>query len=140
MTRRTLLIDIEIPGNPAPKKRPRVDSFELPNGKRVSKTSTPQSTVDAERRIGWEVKAALVGHGDPDDALYALECHFHEHRQNGQYADGDNCLKTVADALNGIVWIDDAQVIEHHAYMYRDQRRPRTLIRIWRLDERTEPQ
>jgi Holliday junction resolvase RusA-like endonuclease len=29
--------------------------------------------------------------------------------------DIDNCVKLVSDALNGVAWVDDAQVVEVHA-------------------------
>lgn len=33
-----------------------------------------------------------------------------------RYGDLDNHVKAVMDALNGVVWVDDAQVVEMHAY------------------------
>lgn len=32
--------------------------------------------------------------------------------------DADNCLKAICDALNGIIWKDDALVIEKHVYKF----------------------
>lgn len=134
MTRRTLLIDIEIEGNPVPKERPRVESFATKDGRRITKTKTPPRTAEAESRISWAVKAALVGQGGADDAPYVLEVAAHERRDRSHYADGDNVLKLVGDALNGVVWCDDSQVIEHHVYTFRNVDRPRTEIRIWRIE------
>lgn len=33
-----------------------------------------------------------------------------------RYGDLDNHVKAVMDALNGVVWVDDAQVVEMHAF------------------------
>lgn len=121
---RTLLCDVTIPGNPIPKGRPRVA-----NG--VART--PLRTVEAESRVGWLVKAALVGHGGPDDALYAVEARFFENRQTAQWADADNCQKLIGDALNGIIWDDDSQVIEWHVWVERGVNRPRTELVIYRI-------
>lgn len=123
---RTLICDVTIPGNPVPKARPRVG----PRG-----AQTPLRTVQAELRVGWLVKAALCGHGGPDDALYAVEARFFEHRKPGQEADADNCCKLILDALTGVVWIDDAQVIELHLYVERGANRPRTELRIFRIGD-----
>ena len=122
----TLVTDLVIPGNPVPKGRPRVA-----NG--VART--PQRTADAESRVAWLVKAALVGYGGPDAALYSVEVRFFEDRDPHQYADADNMQKLLGDALNGVVWEDDAQVVEWHASIERGARRPRTELRIFRIEE-----
>lgn len=123
---RTLILDVTVPGNPIPKGRPRVG--------RNGHTITPARTAAAEHRVGWLVKAALAGYGGPDGARYAVEVRFCERRQPGQEADADNCQKLIGDALNGVVWLDDTQVVEWHVWMERDASRPRTELRIFRLD------
>lgn len=126
MPPRTLVTDLVIMGNPVPKARPRVA-----NG--VAKT--PRRTVEAESRMAWLVKAALVGYGGPDDARYAVEARFFEDRDPHQYADADNLQKLIGDALNGVVWIDDSQIVEWHASIERGVQRPRTELRIFRIEE-----
>lgn len=39
----------------------------------------------------------------------------------GSKMDWDNPCKILGDALNGIVWIDDSQVVEAHIYLSRDK-------------------
>lgn len=46
-----------------------------------------------------------------------------------KYKDVDNCIKLVSDALNGVVFHDDCQVFEIHAYA-RYSENPRTEIVI----------
>ena len=125
-TMRELVVSVIVPGNPVPKGRPRLG--------RNGHTYTPKRTVAAENKIAWTVKAGRGG-GEPDTAAYVIEARFYERRQVGQEADGDNCLKTISDALNQIVWIDDTQVVEAHYWIERGASRPRTELAIYRLVE-----
>ena len=121
---RLLVCEVTIPGNPVPKQRPRVGS----RGAR-----TPERTLQAELKVGWIVKEAIVGHGGPDDHPYAIEARFFEDRRPGQHVDADNAAKLIGDALNGVVWFDDTQVVEWHLFIERGAKRPRTELVIWRL-------
>lgn len=122
--RRTLITELTIPGNPVPKARPRVGRHGA---------MTPLRTVNAELKVGWAVKEALVGYGGPDDAPYAVEARFFENRYPSQQADADNCQKLIGDALNGIVWLDDIQIVEWFVTIERGVNRPRTELVIYRL-------
>src|SRR5690606_2715083 len=44
--------------------------------------------------------------------------------------DLDNTLKVVFDALNGVAWGDDSQVIEVHARRYDDRANPRIELSV----------
>jgi len=44
--------------------------------------------------------------------------------------DLDNVQKPLLDALNGIAWNDDSQVVELHAYRKEDKLRPRAEVAI----------
>ena len=46
--------------------------------------------------------------------------------------DLDNVLKALLDSLNGVLWVDDDQVVELHAYRYDDPYNPRVELRIAR--------
>lgn len=52
--------------------------------------------------------------------------------------DLDNTLKAAFDALNGVAWQDDSQVVELHALRLDDKHNPRLEVdvRPWREDSR----
>lgn len=132
---RTLVVHVLVPGNPKGKARPRT-GFNLKTGKAF--TRTPQSTIDAQNEIAWLVKIDLQERGlggDPDPiGRYAVDLRLHELRGNGHQVDIDNVLKLVLDALNGVVWADDRQVVDAHPVMVdREAKSPRTEISIYRL-------
>lgn len=48
--------------------------------------------------------------------------------------DADNLVKSVCDGLNGVLWHDDAQIVNLHVYkMYSTY--PRTEITVWEEEE-----
>lgn len=49
-----------------------------------------------------------------------------------QRGDLDNVLKALLDSLNGVLWVDDSQIVELHAYRYDDRHNPRVELRIAR--------
>lgn len=44
--------------------------------------------------------------------------------------DIDGYLKSVFDSLNGILWVDDKQIVELHAFRFDDKNSPRVEIEI----------
>lgn len=52
---------------------------------------------------------------------------------NRRRVDGDNCQKLVWDALTGIVWDDDSQIVEWSGHKHVDKLFPRTEIKVWRV-------
>jgi crossover junction endodeoxyribonuclease RusA len=64
---------------------------------------------------------ALSGAVDVDVTLYF---------PNRRRRDSDNALKTVFDALTGVVLEDDSQIIDHHVHMRYDKEKPRVEIII----------
>lgn len=51
-------------------------------------------------------------------------------RRTKRRCDWDNLSKLTCDALNGIVWEDDSQVVEAHVTVGYDKDRPRTEVRV----------
>lgn len=43
------------------------------------------------------------------------------YRFYGSKADVDNLIKCLQDSMNKIIWKDDSQIVELHAYMYRKE-------------------
>jgi len=106
-----LVAHFTIPDNPVPKGRARTDP-------RTSRHYTPLETRAAEERVVWALRAAGGGRGpcDPTSLFGAhvvFRCATHRH------ADGDNMLKLLLDALNGVVWRDDSQVVEKSVVVHR---------------------
>lgn len=92
-----------LPGDPVPKGRPRVY-----NGHAI----TPKRTVRAEERLFAEFRLKYP-QAKPFQCPVRLEAEFwmsHKGRP-----DLDNLLKLVLDSLNGVAYVDDAQVVESHA-------------------------
>ncbi len=44
--------------------------------------------------------------------------------------DLDNCLKVLLDALKGIAFVDDSQVVHIHARRYEDKANPRAEVTV----------
>lgn len=101
------------------------------------RTYTPEKTRTAEERIAALVRAAGIrGPADPDNA-YGIFAKFFcgdWHRR-----DVDNMLKLVADALTGIVWVDDVQVSEMSASVQRGGPDPRTHLLVYKTPAARPP-
>lgn len=108
------MIYLRIPGEPVAKQRPRFSR---------GRTYTPQATLDGEARIQ---AAALRAEVEKIDGPVKLSCSFiyeppkswsKKKRAEAMGAwkttrpDRDNLEKLVADALNGIAYDDDGQVV-----------------------------
>jgi Holliday junction resolvase RusA-like endonuclease len=117
------LLDIFIPTEPRAKQRPR----HMRNGH----TYTPWATIEAERVIRYAVRAkhlAPVFQGAVE--LYLTVVIARPKTVKRPYPtitpDLDNYLKLVQDALNGLVWRDDAQVVHSDANkIYCNEKYPR---------------
>jgi Holliday junction resolvase RusA-like endonuclease len=107
-----------VPGNPAPKRRPRCGRHGA---------HTDARTRAAENTIAWEWKNAYPGH-EPLAGMLGVSLLFYENAKHP--ADVDNMAKLVLDALNGVAWVDDRQIASLHATVYRDHPDPTTRITV----------
>jgi len=114
------VIVVELIGDPVPKARART--------RRDGKFYTPQKTVDFERSLAWAAKSAfkrqypLTGPlAMRVTATLRIPKSFTGQEREAAIAgllapyskpDLDNLVKAAKDALNGIVYKDDAQVCE----------------------------
>lgn len=113
----------EVPGTPRGKQRPRV---VRQNGRTIS--FTPDQTVQYENLVRWCYKTAENSKRFPDDMpLKVIINAYYEipksasKKKRAQMIDGelrptkkpdaDNIAKIICDALNGIAYRDDAQVV-----------------------------
>jgi len=74
--------------------------------------------------VGLLLKSQKVTKFDKE-ALLSVTAHIYRPRASG---DLDNRLKALLDALNGLVWEDDRQVVEIHAYRNDDKANPRVEV------------
>lgn len=120
-----LVIRFTVEGRPVPKGRPRVVTVT-----RASRAHayTPASTKVYETLIGWTYREP-AGALPPATGLIALFVKVYEDAT--QHAgDLDNYVKIVGDALNGIAWADDKQVVILRAEMHRNAGRARLEVGI----------
>lgn len=131
---------ITIPGEPVAKARPRMT--------KSGHTYTPKRTVDYERMVQTLFHAE---HGSPaleGPILLRLDLYFGIPKSRSKVArkrmqqglerpckrpDIDNCLKAVCDALNGISYKDDSQIVAAVIQKFWSDE-PRAEVTIEKLD------
>lgn len=135
--------------------RPRVVEFFVPGKpqawQRVAGTGAdahvPAPTAAAEASIGWHARAAMAQAGlraplaGPVEVVWTARIERPRKTMPGlvwpvRQCDGDydNILKCLLDACNGIVWVDDRQVVrESGCKVYGDE--PGLDVRVEPLGE-----
>jgi Holliday junction resolvase RusA-like endonuclease len=138
----SILLIIE--GEPVGKGRPKATS----QGGFV-RMYTPEKTRSYEERIATEARKVMMKM-PPIDGPVAVEMQmYHSIRPSWSKAkqeaarlgrivptikvDADNCLKVFCDALNGVAWIDDVQVVDV-ALTKRFAEQPCVVFKITPLD------
>lgn len=120
MRENTPFLTVHVPGNPIGKARPRI--------LRSGRSYTPGPTKAWEEAAAVIARAAMRGAPVEEGALYVyvrawmpIPVSWSKKKQLAATMgivrptvkpDGDNILKIVGDALNGVVWKDDAQLVE----------------------------
>lgn len=107
-----------VPGMPISKARPR--TVQTRQGKRM--TYTPGKSASFEKDVKWEAKRAGIR---KSSGLVVLTMRFY-----GSRADWDNLAKSICDALNGIAYEDDRQIVEAHVFVERKAKPARTEVEI----------
>jgi crossover junction endodeoxyribonuclease RusA len=80
------------------------------------------------REYRARVQVMLLAEGyRPTSSPVAPSIWLYRPRRTG---DADNALKALLDALNGILWLDDSQVVELHLYRLDDKNNPRVELRV----------
>ena len=122
-------IHFTVYGNPIPKARPRVVVSRF---NRRARAYTPVRTKQWEAEVAQAATLAM-GNEEPHSGPVELTVWFY--RGDKRRVDGDNCEKAIADSLNGIVWLDDQQVIDCHWYKRYDRHKPRAEVSVRLIDE-----
>lgn len=102
---------------------------------------TPDKTALYENLIRMEYQVQTGGRYF-GDALMAImvDCYFAPPKTKKRRAkpakkpDADNILKAVCDALNGVAWKDDAQVVDAQILKSWARERPRIEVKIWEAE------
>lgn len=116
-----------IHGEPKSKERPRVS--------KTGNVYTPKTTRDAEKEI---VATYLDKCGD----VYfekTVELRVSFFLGNKRARDGDNMLKLVQDALNGVAYPDDKQIRSVHMTVWNTTKeRARTEVSLYEIEDKVE--
>lgn len=119
-----MMIQFVVPGKPVPKGRPRV----MRNGH----TFTPKRTKDYETLVAvWALNAISGIHWLLLKGPLSIRIEFYG--CDGR-SDWDNLAKAICDALNGVIYIDDCQIV--HAIVIKhwaEKGTERTSVRIEEL-------
>lgn len=117
------ILKLTIPGQPIPKGRPRFGR---------SRTFTPKRTISAEAGIAAEFHRNLgVRHTLETPVTGKLHVRVRFFRKDHTRVDLDNLLKLPLDALNGLAWVDDNQIISLIGSKHYDKENPRTEIDVF---------
>jgi len=121
------MIRFTVPGNPIPKGRPRTVKR---GGQTV--TFTPRRTAEYAEAVALVARRAMAGEPPLEGAL-SVRVRFY--RRDRRRVDGDNMTKNVLDAMNGIVYLDDSQVVDCRWTKHVDRADPRAEVQIARILE-----
>ena len=120
----------QIIGKPQGKARPRFDG-------RHKRTFTPSATADYEKRIRQAYIAAGGGIISETAPIAITIMAFYEKAQSCKKEmptmkpDWDNIGKAVCDALNGIAYKDDSQVVSANVYkVWASDGLPKVVVNI----------
>ena len=120
----TLIVTFEVEGDPVPKGRPRFAR----RGQFVQ-TYTDAKTIDYETHVAMKARQAIGASEPLQGALtvflylrYAVPPSYSKKRKEAcllglefpKKIDIDNVYKSITDAMNGIVYTDDSQIVEAH--------------------------
>jgi Holliday junction resolvase RusA-like endonuclease len=93
------------------------------HGRKV-KTATAR---EAKEAIYWEAKSQIKRDPFKDEVKVQIHLFFPDNRKR----DIDN-IKGLIDALTGVCWVDDSQIVDLHILKYVDKNRPRAEITVSR--------
>lgn len=84
------------------------------------KNFLPAKSKIFRENLQWIFKTALSD--KPLQNPLSVTLHFYKDKNitaKTQYGDIDNLVKAIFDAGNGILWTDDSQIVELHAYKHK---------------------
>lgn len=93
-------------GNPIPKQSTRFDG--------AGRAHTDPRITAWQEAVAWAAKEAIAEYPDWQIFTGSLHVIIHFSRSNRHRVDLDNLSKAVLDSLNGLVFVDDNQVVILH--------------------------
>jgi Holliday junction resolvase RusA-like endonuclease len=120
----TLIVTFEVEGDPVPKSRPRFAR----RGNFVQ-TYTDAKTIDYETHVAMKARQAIGASEPLEGALtvflylrYTVPPSYSKKRKEAclrgveypKKVDLDNVYKSITDAMQGIVYANDSQIVEAH--------------------------
>lgn len=84
-----------------------------------------ESVRYAKDAIAWEARAQRRGDPLQGPLAVTVDLYWSDHRKH----DIDN-LKALLDALNGVLWEDDGQIIDLHTRKHFDKEHPRVELTV----------
>lgn len=118
-------IRFTIPGRPIPAAR------MTRRGKWIKRQA--QKYLAFKEQVGWEARKYFR---EPWQGPIGIELRFYL-KVNRSRGDGDNYMKAILDGMNGVVYLDDSQVVEGHYYIL-DGEPQRTEVRVWQINNSSE--
>lgn len=116
------MLEFKIPIEPRPMPRPR-----FANGR----TYTPQEFVDYKEQVKASAVKAMDGVQPLKGELKCVMRFFRKfNRSSRRFGDCDNLFKAVADALNGICYEDDSQIVVASVEKHVDKENPRVEVAL----------
>src|SRR5689334_4910791 len=92
--------------------------FDLPVSLNQMYRGVSGGIVLSQAARNWKQYAQLMANSqwqyEPLEGELVVYCYYF-----GSRLDADNGTKLLFDSLNGIVWIDDSQIVEFHVYVDR---------------------
>ena len=114
-------LDLIIPGPPVPKARARVTRRG---------TYTPARVRQYEQGVALIAQAACSRHACQWPTSEPVQVTVRAFLPDARRRDLDNVVKAITDALNGVAYVDDAQIVAVIASKGIDRDEPRAEIRV----------
>lgn len=117
------MIKLIVHGEPVPQSRPRFTA----NGH----CYYPPKCVAWKEQVAWQARQ-VMGNSPPmkGELLVGLKFYKKISPTNRSFGDADNLAKAVLDALNGVCYYDDSQIVSIFVEKFRDDEKPRCEIVI----------
>lgn len=120
-------LSFTVPGTPVPKQRAR-------RGK-GGRFYTPEKTAAYEHSVQVYAVAAMARAGWPVRTRARCAVTVHVYWADARNRDIDNVFKALADGMNEVVFDDDRQIFEQHAFKHIDDASPRVDVEVTLLGE-----